>query len=171
MGEARQYDDAVEWMVLTGGFPREPEHGNWDEIASVPGPPRFFEALFREVAADFTWSGSVELDRVRDDELETRTFLCGTVGLGCRVTEQVVLVSSDFPISVAVVTHGLEGLKIHWDFAIPYQGQLGHCGFRHRWLSVTYADPKALARFEAAWRTVFGHAPVLEPHTEASEGA
>ena len=161
----------MDWLVLKGGFPREPEDGNWDELTSLPGPPRFFEALFREAAGDFTWSGSVPLDREKDDELETRTFLCGTAELGCRVTEQVVLASSEFPISVAVVTHGLDGLEVRWDYELPYQGQLGHCGFSHRWLSVSYADPAALTRFEATWRAVFGHAPVLGPHTEASEGA
>ncbi len=170
MLDARRYDSAVDWMVLKGGFPREPEHGNWDELASLPGPPRFFEALFREVAGDFTWSGSVQLESEKDDELETRSFLCGTAVLGCRVTERVVLVSSDFPISVAVATHGLDGLEVRWDYALPYQGQLGHCGFRHRWLSVSYADSAALARFEATWRAVFGHAPVLGPPAESSGG-
>ena len=34
---------------LTGGFPKEPEHGNWDELSSLPGPPRLVEALFHEI--------------------------------------------------------------------------------------------------------------------------
>ena len=160
----------MDWLVLKGGFPREPEDGDWDELTSLPGPPRFFDTLFRDVAGvEPAWGRSVQLDNEKDEELETREFLCGTAERGCRIKEQVVLISSDFPISVAVATHGLDGIEVRWDYELPYQGQLGHCGFRHRWLSVRYADPAALARFEATWRAVFGHAPVLSPHLEASE--
>ena len=153
---------------LTGGFPREPEHGDWEELTSLPGPPRLVEALYRgmldvDVTSD-TCRKLAEPEPLDDEgDVVIHRFFCGHDDVGYAQTEQVITVSSDFPVGVTITSAGLPGVKLVWRFDLAYQGQLGHCGFRHRDLVVTFADTGTEDRFATFWQQVFGLRPVFAP--------
>ena len=153
---------------LTGGFPKEPEHGNWDELSRLPGPPRLVEALFQEIlGVDVTTDKCRNLAEPEPEDAlgdaVIHRYFCGADGLGYAQTERVVSESSDFPVNVTIASTGLPGMDLVWRFDLEYQGQLGHCGFRHRDLVVTFADAGNEDRFEAIWARVFGLRPRFGP--------
>ncbi len=166
-------NDLKNWVVLAGGFVREPEHGNWDELTSLPGPRRLLEALFSELAGvDVSPHKSDGQDVAAADEgVAVRHFTCGTDAVGYRQTETVVLESTSFPISVAVQTFGLPGLEVVWDFNLTYQGQFGHSGFEHRHLLARFENVGAKAQFQQIWLKTFGSIPEFAAGASGDSGA
>jgi len=150
-------------MTLVGGLVREPEHGNWDELTSLPGPPRFLRALFSELCGVDVSDDKSDTahNHSEEDGVAEYQFICGTDEIGYEQKETVVLESSDFPISVEIRTFGLPEIEVVWDFDLTYQGQLGHCGFRHRHLLARFDSAQAKVRFENVWTETFGNAPVF----------
>ena len=155
-------------MVLSGGAPREPEHGNWHELTSLPGPPRFLEALFRELCDVDVTPGRCRLisEDTATEGVKLSKFLCGGKKVGFRQSERTVTESSDFPVDVEIETVGLPGIELSWRFKLDYQGQLGHCGFRHGRLAVGFADDAARARFVEIWRLAYDRTPEFKRETD-----
>ena len=153
---------------LVGGFPKEPGHGNWDELSSLPGPPRLMETLFLEILnVDVGKDACHEVGSPEQEdatgEVMIHRYFCGRDGVGYEWTERVVLESSDFPVGVTITSAGLPGIDLLWRFDLAYEGQLGHCGFRHGDLVVTFADAGIEGRFAKFWEQVFGLRPVFVP--------
>ena len=98
-----------------------------------------------------------------DGDVFIHRYFCGDDGFGYAQTERAVTESSDFPINVTITSARLPGIDLSWRFDLEYQGQLGHCGFRHRDLVVTFADAAAEERCAAIWERVFGLRPVFVP--------
>ena len=90
-------------------------------------------------------------------------YFCGAHGLGYAHTERVASEGSDFPVNVTIASAGRPGADLVWRFDLEYQGQLGHCGFRHRDLVATFADAGNEDRFAAIWARVFGQRPRFGP--------
>ncbi len=157
--------DNSDWLVLSGGFVREPEDGNLDEVTSLPGPATFLRALFLELTgvdipplARETHSSSSE-----EDGVATGKATFGTDDAGYVQSEMSSTESSMFPAYASIKTHGLPGLEMSWSYELSYQGQLGHSGFRHSSLRVRFENPEAREQFEKVWAGIFGCVPEFKP--------
>ncbi len=151
-------------MKLVGGYPAEPEHGNWDQLTSLPGPPRLIEALFREISgADVSSDTNVRIGEAEEIEAGVlrHTFRCGTEAAGYVQTERVITESKAYPVQAAISTHGLPGMTIDWSFSLEYEGQLEHCGFRHGELLADFESSASRQQFQAIYEQVYGHPPQL----------
>lgn len=150
-----------EWLTLTAGFPHEPEHGNLDELTTLPGPRSLLQALFRELR-------QIDLnDLARHEDMtanaeagdpEWRHFIVGDTETGFRQTELTSAETSSLPMHVEVETIGLPGLGIRWRYSLDHVGQLGHCAFRHGALLAAFETDDARQTFECIWQQVFGQA-------------
>ena len=66
------------------------------------------------------------------------------------------------PVYCTWETYGLPGMKIKWQYALEYAGQLGHVAFRHIQLECMFESPSDQERFSAIWSRVIGKDPQFE---------
>ncbi|HXZ29458.1 MAG TPA: hypothetical protein VEG08_15795 [Terriglobales bacterium] len=152
-------------LVLTGGAPDEPGTGDWNALCEAPGPQRFLETLFHEVAA-FGLPAPVVGGGSEDGVRRVQTGWRGTPALGAEITQMDCPETTDLPVVCSWRTHGLPGMEVRWEYALEYAGQLGHTAFRHRQLECTFESEADRERFAGIWRRVFGREPVFEPHPD-----
>lgn len=147
----------TDWMVLTGGQPKEPD--SMDDLPSTLPPADFWRSLFAHVAnIDVSRSTKLEEAEIPREERTTKGQ-CGTSTVGYRWTERVPLESSMFPTEVTDETYGLQGIEARWNYRLAQVGQAGRAGFRHGELRVRFSSPKDRDAFSATWQQVFGRAP------------
>lgn len=148
---------APNWMILVGGMVQEPAHGDVEDLTALPGPPSFLRALFKDLCGvDVSQHKKLAAGGgVKEEGVHESRFICGTDETGYEQHKTVFTESSDFPVVVDLKTFGLPGIEMVWHYDLTYQGQLGHCGFRHRHLRARFDSAPAKARFEKIWVKVF----------------
>jgi len=167
----RQGDKTVtqspEWMVVAGGLPREPEHGNLDDLTTLPGPYSLLQALFFELCGvhlnDLSRREVATAEDAVTEDGETRDFIIGDDTTGFRQSEQTWPDSAAVPMRVAIETHGLPEIALQWRYTLSHMEQLGYCAFRHDHLQVAFEAETARHRFEGIWRRVFDTPSLFEP--------
>ncbi|HXZ28668.1 MAG TPA: hypothetical protein VEG08_11805 [Terriglobales bacterium] len=152
-------------LVLTGGAPDEPDTGDWNAICEAPGPQRFLETLFQELAG-FGLPAPVITEDGLDDIRRVRTGWRGSAALGAKISQVECTETTDLPTLCSWETHGVPGMELRWEYALEYAGQLGHTAFRHRRLECSFESEADRERFAGIWRRVFGREPVFEPHPD-----
>ena len=80
------------WLVLVKGAPDEPE--SWDDIASFPTPPDFFNELFMSVCHVDTRNGSMTEETTTPGDVRTARGFQGTQCVGFRWVEAECLESN-----------------------------------------------------------------------------
>jgi hypothetical protein len=148
-------------LRLKYGAPDEPDTGDWDAICSTPSPDTFFSELFREVA-NFSLPGATVASEEEDTIRRIQIGWRGSRALGAQIIVVTCTETTDLPVYCTWETFGLPGMKIKWEYALEYAGQLGHVAFRHTQLQCMFESPSGQERFSAIWRRVIGKEPQFE---------
>jgi len=148
-------------LRLKSGAPDEPDTGDWDAICSTPSLDTFFSHLFREVA-DFSLPAAVVAAEEEDSIRRIQTGWRGSQALGAQIIVVTCTETTDLPVYCTWETFGLPGMKIKWQYALEYAGQLGHVAFRHKELQCRFEGPSEQERFSAIWRRVIGKEPQFD---------
>ena len=148
-------------LRLQQGAPDEPDTGDWNAICSTPSPDIFFSQLFRE-AANFSLPEATVVGEEEDSIRRIQTGWRGSQALGAQIIVVTCTETTDLPVYCTWETYGLPGMKINWQYALEYAGQLGHVAFRHIQLHCTFESPFEQERFSAVWRRVIGKEPQFE---------
>jgi hypothetical protein len=157
---------APDLLILTDGFPREPDAGDWQQLTSMPGPRSLLEALFVEFSGvslnDMPQTEDADGGKI-DGDWQTRTIVLSKNGVGMRQEELKCIETSALPLRESVTTFGLPGLEVHWEYHLDLAGQLGHCAFGHDRLTARFDDDDVKQRFENIWKRIFDKTPVFQP--------
>ena len=54
-------------------------------------------------------------------------------------------------------------MKVIWQYALEYAGQLGHVAYRHRKLECSFDSETDQEQFTLVWQKVIGNAPRFAP--------
>ncbi len=150
-------------LVLSGGFPDEPETTSWQEVSTLPGPRGFLDALFVE----FCGTGLNDMPRTEDasavqGDWQIRKITLGMNGKGICQVERKCLQTTALPLDETIDTFGLPGLDLHWEYHLDFAGQFGHTAFRHDRLTAQFHSTSARQKFDDTWHRVFGAPPVFQ---------
>lgn len=148
-------------VKLTDGTPSEPDTGDWNAICETPGPRHLFGALFHEIAGGMPAAAPAQVDEDATHRVHTIWF--GTTKFGVEVTETESAETTAFPMYCKWETFGLPGMKVTWNYALEYAGQLGYAAFRHKELVCEFDTDRDQERFAEIWRRFAGTAPVFAP--------
>ena len=143
-------------------MPDEPDTGDWDAICAAPSIEGFFATLFHDVA-HASMPALTNTSEEEDAETRVRTGSYGNQDFGAEVTVVEILESSDFAVRCSWETHGLPGMKVTWQYALEYAGQLGHVAYRHRRLECSFDSETDQEQFALVWRKVIGKVPRFVP--------
>ena len=153
---------AMQEVYLIDGAPDEPNTGDWDAICATPSIEGFFSTLFQDVA-HAPLPALTNRSEEEDAETRVRTGWYGNQSFGAAVTVVEVMESSDFAVRCRWETHGLPGMKMIWQYALDYAGQLGHVAYRHGRLECRFDGETQQEQFVRVWQKAMGKTPRFAP--------
>jgi hypothetical protein len=145
-------------VYLTEGTPDEPDTGDWDAICATPSIEGFFSKLFQDVA-HMPLPALTNTSEEENTEMRVRTGWYGDRTFGAEVTVIEILESSDFAVRCRWETYGLQGMKVTWQYALDYAGQLGHVAYRHGRLECRFDGETQQEQFARIWQKAMGKTP------------
>jgi hypothetical protein len=159
---ARAAKPVAQDAYMIEGMPDEPGTGDWDAIGASPSIEEFFCTLFLDVTHKPLPDLTSNVER-EEDETRVRTGWYGSQAFGAEVEVVQILESSTFAVRCRWETHGLPGMKLTWQYALDYAGQLGHVAYRHRRLVCRFDNEAVRNQFALVWQKAMGKTPVFAP--------